>query len=210
MAIITDPELINQIKNDMASEDVICETARKLLVMRDPNAINPLLDRLYNINDPWWVKRELLLTLAGISISCGCQRAEVIDVLITMLNSKGESDRIREVAASSLGLLSATQASSDLLSVLQYAIKNKNPSLIYSCAESLSKLKDPRVIKIFIQILDSDLPLVKVFIAKALGRFGSAANDSLPSLRKLADYGSPAEKKFAIESIQIIEGEIEN
>lgn len=200
--------LLNQLQSNNTTDDVLCETARELLLFDDERAIEPIIERIKRKADPPWVRKELFIALGGISISNAHLRAQVADLLFSTLTLEDEADEVRSSVASALGLLGIQKASEPLVQILYAAINEKNYSLIYACIDALSNIKDLRAINLSIQILDSDLPLVKVFAAEALGKFGPAAKESLPSLQKLAEQGNLAERKMALEAISSIEGGI--
>lgn len=198
--------LLHQLRSNNTSDDVLCETARELLIIDDERAIEPVIERIKRKTDPPWVRKELFIALGGISTSNVDLKGQVVDLLLSTLTLEDEADEVRSSVASALGLLGVQKASEPLIQILHTAINEKNYSLIYACMDALSNIKDLRAINLSIQILDSDLPLVKVFAAEALGKFGPAAIESLPSLQKLAEQGNRAERKMALEAISSIEG----
>jgi HEAT repeat protein len=206
MAMSDISHLLNQLRSNNTSDDVLCETARELLIFDDERAIEPIIERIKRKTDPPWVRKELFIALGEISISNVHLKDQVVDLLLSTLTIEDEADEVRSSVASALGLLGVQKASEPLIQILCTAINEKNYSLIYVCIDALSNIKDLRAINLSMQILDSDLPLVKVFAAEALGKFGTAAKEGLPSLRKLAAQGNQAERKMALEAISSIEG----
>jgi HEAT repeat protein len=209
MAMSDISKLLNFIQSNNTSDDVLCETARALLVIDDQRATKPIMERIIQKKDSPWVRKELFTALGGISQSTENLKTQVIDLLLSTLTSAEEANEVRETVASILGILGVTKAFEPLFHMLQTAIDEKNYSQIFACIDALSRIKDIRAIKLLIQILDADIPMVKVFAAEALSRFGPSAKESLPSLTKLAELGNQAERKMALEAISIIEGDTE-
>jgi hypothetical protein len=61
--------LLDLIRSRNTSDDVLCETARALLIMGDEKAVEPILERLKEEIDPPWVRKHLFTALAGSSRS---------------------------------------------------------------------------------------------------------------------------------------------
>lgn len=197
--------LLQRICNHSTSEDVICDTARKLLVIGDEQAIKPILERLEQHSDPPGVRKELITALAG-----SCQSSKilpaVVNCLMADLTSENTSDEVRAAAAFALGILGVFSAGDALISTLKSAMLKGDPCLILACVDALGRIRDFRAIPIYMQILDSDIPGVKSFTAETLGRFGMSARESVPALWKLAKSGDVTETRSAREAITKIKG----
>jgi len=180
-----------------SSDSSLSETVRDIVMLGDMRAKAPLMQRLRQVNDPHWVRRDLVLALGGLMAS------EAKDLLLGLLNSEEEYSDVRRAAILSLGMIRAGDAVRPLISIVQ---SGKPSDLVYPSVIALGDIGDPSAVEALVFALQSHEPLVPQSAAQALARIGAAAASAIPRLLQLATTGNETERRFASEAITKIHG----
>jgi hypothetical protein len=197
-------QCIKVLSDLQSSPEAVYDAAQDVKSTGNERAVRPLIERLKQARDPFWVREELVTALGSIVKLSDTSSSESRDLLLQILSSQ-EPKEVRGAAAIALGYLCETRAVKLLLDILKTA---SGVDLMYAAVAALGNIGDPRAIDPLTRLLTVDKLLIPQTAAQGLEKFGAAAAKALPALEDLARRGNQAERRFALKAITAIEEDL--
>src|SRR3990172_2165315 len=151
-------EIVTVLQSQRASDDEVCDAAHQIFLTADRRAATPLIQRLAQSSDSYWVRAKLVNALSVLRL------AEATDLLLDIFSSRTEHTDVRGAAAIALGGIADPRAVEPILETL----KSGDSRLSYACVAALGEIGDPRAVDSLVEALKMDDVLAPQAAAEAL------------------------------------------
>ncbi len=194
-------DLLETIRASSSFDDTY-NAAVKLRELGDEKAIEPILDRLDEEQDPPWLREILIEALYCSFPSSGYPSSRAADLLLKIFSSELEHQEVRAKAGLALGYVGGKQ----VVEILIKTLESGKHDLAHACITALGNIGNPKAVDILIETVKAGEFLLPQVAAEALGKIGPSASKAIPILQYLEKRGNEAEKRYAREAIVKIQG----